>query len=209
MTDKVEPTEQDIEMSKKGQILKDKFLGEMVGYRQLYSEDTSNDYIYFLYMASIMNYVEFHNGGCLSEWGMKSLALDISMYITLIQTGEPKLAQKDLVKFLLNLLNSYASTILGIGLIEFSREDPIKFFELNEFPTLVREDFKLLEETGKPMIDRLKKVIDAYCSLLNAKHKTIFNEEKRKGFIKPIFAEDTQFIKSKMPSNLENAKLCC
>jgi hypothetical protein len=145
MTEKVEPTELDKELQEKANAKKETFIKDMVMYRSLYLEDESNDYFYFLYLASIMNFVEYHNGGCLTDCGMKSLELNISPYIQQIQTGEPKLCQKDLVRFLLNLLNSYAISFLSKGLFEFCKEDEVKFFELNDFPTAIREDFEKLK----------------------------------------------------------------
>ena len=133
-----EPTELDKELIEKSNAKKQEFITEMIKYRAIYMEDETNDYPLFLYIASIMNFVEYHNGGCLTEWGMKSLTLDISPYIRQLQTGDPKLEQKDFVRLLLNLLNSYATSVLTKGLFEFSREAPDKFFEANEFPSAIR-----------------------------------------------------------------------
>jgi hypothetical protein len=156
-----------------------------------------------------MNFVEYHNGGCLTEWGMKSLELDISPYIRQLQTGEPKLAQKDLVRFLLNLLNSYAVTFLIKGLFEIAKEEPDKFFASNEFPSSIKDDFDKLEVRVSSVLDNLKAILDAYCPSLEGKYKTIFLEEKTKGFIKPIFEANAVKIKSNtFPSDLANAKEC-
>ena len=110
-------TELDKELLEKANAKKEKYITDMVKYREIYSQDETNDFPFFLYLASMMNFVEYHNGGCLTEWGMKSLELDISPYIAQIQSGNPKLEQKDLVKFLLNLLNSYATAFLAKGLM--------------------------------------------------------------------------------------------
>jgi hypothetical protein len=153
-----------------------------------------------------MNFVEYHNGGCLTEWGMKSLELDISPYIKQLQTGDPKMTQKDLVRFLLNLLNSYASSFLAKGLFEFCKEDPDKFFELNEFPTLIREDFEKLNAKAEVVIPKLKQVLDTYTPSLEGKYKRFFLEEKTKGFVKPIFDPNALKINTKgFPTDLEKA----
>ena len=208
MTEIVKPTGLDNELLEKANAKKEQFKLDMIKYGAIWRRDENNDYPYFLYLASIMNYIEYHNGGCLTEWGMKSLELDISPYIKQIQTGEPKpLSQKDLVRFLLNLMNSYATTFLCKGLFDLCNEDPVKFFELNDFPTAIRDDFLNLSVKAEVLIPSLKKVLDVYCPMLEGKYRTFFNEEKGKGYIKQIFG--TQVISSNrsfMPSELKNAK---
>lgn len=209
MTEKVEPTELDREITEKANAKKEQFINDMIKYKNIWLLDEINDYPFFLYLASIMNFVEYHNGGCLTEWGMKSLELDVSPYIRQIQTGEPKLSQKDLVRFLLNLLNSYATTFLAKGLFEFAKEDPDKFFELNNFPLAVIDDFGKLELKATELIESLKKVLDAYTPLLEGKYKRVFLEEKTKGFYKPIFDPNAVKIsKNRFPTDLSNAKEC-
>jgi hypothetical protein len=209
MTDIVETTDLDRELIEKADEYKERFMSDMVKYRVIYMENETNDYPFFLYLASIMNFVEYHNKGCLTEWGMKSLELDVSPFIRQIQTGEPKLSQKDLVKFLLNLLNSYATTFLVKGLFEFSKEEPKKFFELNEFPTLVKEDFEKLNEKAEDLIPKLKNVLDTYTPMLEGKYKRVFLEEKTKGFYKPIFDPNALKIRTnRFPTDLENAREC-
>jgi hypothetical protein len=202
-------TELDKEMIEKANTKKEQFKNDMIKFRAICLLDEKNDYPFFLYLASIMNFVEYHNGGCLTEWGMKSLELDISHYIRQIQTGEPKLSQKDLVRFLLNLLNSYASTFLAKGLFEFCREDPDKFFELNDFPIVVREDFEKLNAKVDSVVPKLKAVLDAYTPTLEGKYKRFFLEEKTKGFYKPIFDPNALKIKTnRFPTDLDNAREC-
>jgi hypothetical protein len=209
MTELVKPTELDNELLEKANVKKEQFKTDMVKYRTIFLQDESNDYPYFLYLASIMNFVEYHNGGCLTEWGMKSLELDISPYIKQLQTGEPKLSQKDLVRFLLNLINSYATSFLAKGLFEFCKEDPESFFKLNDFPTAIRDDFEKLSAKAEIVVPNLKKVLDAYSPTLEGKYKRVFLEEKTKGFFKPIFDPNALKIKSnRFPTDLENAKEC-
>jgi hypothetical protein len=204
-----EPTELDKEMLEKANVKKEQFKTDMIKHRAIYLLDESNDYPFFLYLASIMNFVEFHNGGCLTELGMKSLELDISPYIRQIQTGDPKLSQKDLVRFLLNLMNSYASTFLAKGLFDFCNEDPVKFFELNDFPSAIKEDFEKLSAKAELVIPKLKQVLDAYSPTLDGKYKKVFLEEKSKGFYKPIFDPNALKIKTnRFPTELSSAREC-
>jgi hypothetical protein len=203
-------TELDKELLSKANEKKEEFSRDMIMYKNLYLEDETNDYPFFLYLASIMNFIEHHNGGCLTEWGMKSLQLDISPYIQQIQRAETKLSQKDLVRFLLNLLNSYAVSSLVNCMIAFYKEDPVKFLELNDFPKGIVADFDKIEEKTTEVISKLKKVLDCYSTLLEGKYKRIFTEEKTKGFYKPIFDPNALKISSGMPNGLpaglENAR---
>lgn len=204
-----EPTEFDKELLAKANVKKEKFITDMVKYRTIWLQNETNDYPFFLYLASIMNFIEYHNGGCLTEWGMKSLELDISPYIKQLQTGEPKIKQRDLVRFMLNLLNSYAAAVLAKGLFEFCSEDPVKFFELNDFPTAIRDDFEKLDRKAVAVIPKLKQVLDSYTPMIEGKYKRFFLEEKTKGYYKPIFDPNAVKIKTnRFPTDLDKAREC-
>jgi hypothetical protein len=209
MTTKIEPTELDLELIQKAELKKIEITGDMITYREIFLQNETNDYPFFLYIASILNFAEYHNGGVLTEWGMKSLQLDISPYLKQLQTGEPKLGQKDLIRLLLNLLNSYATSVLVKGLIEFSKEDPESFFSLNDYLPVVRGDFEKLSEKLDVLIPKLKQVLDVYSPMLDGKYKKIFLEEKTKGFYKQIFDPNAlKITTNKFPSDLANAKEC-
>jgi hypothetical protein len=206
--EKVEPTELDKEMIEKSNEKKEKYLTQMVMHKALWNEDKTNDYNLFLYIASIMDFVEYHNEGCMTELGHKSLEMDISKYIAQINNQEP-LTQKDMIRFLLNVINSYAVSVLCKGLFVFAKEEPENFFALNDFPSGIREDFQDLEDRLDEVIPHLDKILEAYCPTLEIKYKKIFNEEKIKGFKKSIFKDSQTPIKlnqSGFPTGLENAQ---
>ena len=207
--EKVEPTELDKELLEKGVKDRKAYRDKMVEYRALWLEDTTNDYTLFLYLASIMDYIEYHNKGCLTELGMLSLKIDISPYIHSIQTGEPKLTQKNLVRLCLNIVNSYAVSVLCNGMIEFGKTDS-NFYTINDFPSamLVDKDFDTISSKLEYIIPKLKQFLDNYAKLIEGKYIKVFNEEKNKGFVKPIFDVDTIRIRSKLPSNLSDAIEC-
>lgn len=201
----ISPTEKDEELMVQAEFKRQKFLTDMVKYKEIFSQNFENDYPFFLYLASILNFVEYHNEGCLTELGMKSLELDISPYINKIQE-ETKLEQKELVRFLLNLVNSYATTFLSIGLFELAKEAPDNFFELNKFPLYIQDDFELLLDKSKLVCPKLKQILDTYCPLIELKYKKIFLQEKTKGFIKQIYdANDLKLGSNNMPPNIANA----
>ena len=180
---------------------------DMIKYKALYDENHSNDYYLFLYLGSIMNFIESHNDGCLSSFGMKSLELDISYIIKDLNTEGKELDQKDLVRLSLNVLASYAICVLVSGMISFSKEEPKAFFQLNPFPTGIQDDFEMLQEKALSMIPTLKHILDVYTLKLDSKHRKVFNEEKVKGFVKQIYDESAIRIGSAgLPSSVAKAK---
>jgi len=202
-------TELDKELLEKGKDKKMRFINDMIQFKALTDLDEKNDYPFFLYIASIMNFVEYHNGGCLTEMGMKSLEMDISPFIKQLQNEDEKLSQKNLIRLLLNLLNSYATSFLVKGLFELAKEEPEKFFAINEFPSAIRDDFEKLESRVSIIIPKLKEILDVYCPQIEGKYKTVFLEEKTKGFYKPIFDPNALRIKTnQFPTELEKAREC-
>jgi hypothetical protein len=199
MEEQKTPTETEInqKLADEFNSKREKFTLDMIMYRGIYEQNTTNDHPFFLYLGSILNYIESHNGGSLTELGMKSLQLDISDFILHLQEGGfNKLHQKELVRFLLNILNSYAVCVLATGLLEFAKTNDT-FFELNPFPSAIRDDFPALQEKALDLIPKLKQVLDAYTTYLEPKYRTIFNQEKTKGFVKQIFNDSVVKLGSK------------
>jgi|688.fasta_scaffold40497_9 hypothetical protein len=164
------------------------FLNKMVEFRIQYNEDKTNDYFLFLYLASILNYIEAHNGGCLSEVGMMSLKVNIAGTLSkLIEKDENnKIDQQELVRFCLNLLNSYTVCILTKGMFEIAKENDA-FFNAYEFPDTIRSEFDELDKTITDLLPTLKSLLDTYTIYMDAEHKKIFNLQKNNGFYKQIF----------------------
>jgi uncharacterized protein Usg len=163
-------------------------LSDMLMFKIICDGNKENGYTFFLYLASIMNFAENNNGGCLSEEGVKSLRLNVLPYVDKLKTGKPKLlTQKELVSFLLNVLNSYYVSLLAIKLFKFYNENETQFLQLYNFPSDVVKDFKYLEENIEKQIPTLKRFLDAWSEFLDGKYIKIFNEEKTKGFHKHIF----------------------
>ena len=201
--EKVEPTDADRKLTEEALADKEVFRSKMLEYGALWKLDETNDYPFFLYLGSIMDFIEYHNKGCLTELGRASLKVDISSFISCL-TNQQKVTQKELVRFLLNILNSYAVSILCKGMIEFSKEEP-KFFEINDFPAFMVVDFEKINLKLETIIPALKKALDEYTKSIDGKYVKIFNEEKVKGFVKPLFEFDGVKVKSRTPANLVNA----
>ena len=204
-----QPAEADINkiIKEKFETKREEYKLDMIKYKALYDENYNNDYYLFLYLASILNFIESHHEGTLTILGMKSLSLDISYIIKDLNTEGKELDQKDLVRFSLNVLASYATCVLVVGMFSISKENPTAFFELNPFPTGIQDDFEMLQEKALQLIPTLKQILDVYTPKLDAKHRKYFNEEKTKGFVKCIYEETAIKLGSVgMPSNIAQAK---
>jgi hypothetical protein len=92
-------------------------------------------------------------------------------------------------------------------MIEFSKEEP-NFFEVNKFPEfmITNKDFEKINLKFDTIIPALKKALDQYTPSIDGKYVKIFNEEKIKGFVKPVFEFDGVKIRSGIPNNIQNAK---
>jgi hypothetical protein len=198
-----------MDLLEKGNEKKTTFLNKMVEYRSQYHEDETNDYFLFLYLASILNYIEYHNGGCLSEVGMMSLNVNISLtlYKLVDLNVNNKIEQQELVRFCLNLLNSYATCFLIKGMFELGKEEE-KFFISNEFPDAIRSEFDELNQKATELIPVLKSLLDTYTIYLNDEHKKIFTLQKNNGFYKQIFSAESVKISNGSLSGVENAIEC-
>jgi len=160
---------------------------DMLMFKVICDANKDNDYPFFLYIASIMNFSENNNEGCLTKEGIKTLQINVIPYVNKLTTGKPKLTQKELVSLLLNVLNSYYILILASKLFSFYNNKRTDFLQLYNFPSDVVKDFEYLEEKIEKQIPTLKRFLDAYTEFLDGKYIKIFNEEKKKGFNKHIF----------------------
>ena len=162
-------------------------LSDMLMFKIICDGNRDNDYTFFLYLASIMNFAEYNNGGCLTEEGIKSLRINVLPYSNKLRTGNSKLSQKELVSFLINVLNSYYISLLTIKLFSFYNNKRTEFLQLYNFPSDVMADFEYLEEKIKNQIPTLKQFLDTFAKFIEGKYIKMFNEEKTKGFHKYIF----------------------
>jgi hypothetical protein len=166
---------------------------DMLMFKIICDGNKDNDYTFFLYLASIMNFAENNNGGCITEEGIKSLRINVMPYVNKLTTGKPKLlTQKELVSLLLNTLNSYYISLLAIKLFSFYNNKRTEFLQLYNFPSDVVKDFEYLEEKIETQTPILKRFLDAWTEFLDSKYIKIFNEEKTKGFYKHIFDSNFQ-----------------
>jgi hypothetical protein len=173
----------------------------------LCDSDKKNDYFFLQYLGSILDFIERSSKGCLTDNGRSSLKIDISpIFVRLkgeIELGHT-LPQKDLVRFCLYMTFAFAVCVLFKGMAELSKEEGCVLLE--SLPIPVQNDFADLSERVEPLVVNFKKILDFYSGHLNAKYRKIYNEEKREGFLKPIFTEQIISNTEGRPSDIKNAK---
>lgn len=186
----------------------EKLLNRVIEYRILTQKDLTNDYYFLQYLGTILDFVERDHTGCLTDLGRMSLAVNVIPIYQKFQEGKEKVTQKELVKFCLYMTNAYAVCVLFKGMVEVYKENNEGFIKLNEnLPTYIFGDMIEYEDRAFDLVDKFKKIMDLYSQSLEGKYRTIYNEEKIKGFVKQIFG--TQVVSSKgsfMPNELKNAK---
>ena len=185
-----------------------KLLDRVVEYRLLTQKDLTNDYYFIQYLGTILDYIERDHKGCLTELGRMSLAVNIMPIYTKFVEGKEKVTQKELVKFCLYMTNSYAVCVLFKGMVEVYKEQPINFAELHPLPTYILDDIVKFEDRAFDLVGKFKKIMDGYSQSLEGKYRTIYNEEKHKGFVKQIFSVQVINQSSFKPTEIENAKEC-
>ncbi len=190
--------------------LEDKLFNRMIEYRLLTQKDLTNDYYFIQYLGTILDFVERDHTGCLTELGRISLAVNVAPIYHKFVENKEKVTQKELVRFCLYMTNAYAVCFLFKGMVEVYKENDEGFMKINEkIPTYILGDFIEYEDRVVDLVDKFKKIMDSYSQSLEGKYRTIYNEEKIKGFVKQIFG--TQVVSSKgsfMPNELKNAREC-
>jgi len=183
-----------------------KLLDRVVEYKNLTDKDLTNDYYFIQYLGTILDFIERDHTGCLTELGRMSLAVNVAPIYQKFVEGKEKVTQKELVKFCLYMTNSYAVCVLFKGMVEIFKEAPLNFMEANPLPNYILDDLCKFEDRVFELVGKFKKIMDGYSQSLEGKYRTIYNEEKHKGFVKQIFS--VQVINQSIfkPTDIENAK---
>lgn len=198
-----EETNEDLQLT-----AEEKLLNRVMEFRLLTQKDVTNDYYFLQYLGTILDYIERDHKGCLSDLGRIVLAFNVSPTYQKFVDKE-KVSQKELVRFCLYMTNCYAVCFLFKGMAEVYKENSEGFMKLHPLPTYILGDIFEYEDRAFDLVDKFKTIMDKYSQSLEGKYRTIYNEEKIKGFVKQIFG--TQVVSSKgsfMPSELQNAKEC-
>jgi hypothetical protein len=184
----------------------EEILAKLVLLKNLVKEDITNDFYYLQYLSTILDYLEEHNKGFLTETGCKILDFKIGeIYERFIDTTDKeKLSQKDLTRFCLYFMVGYASVIIFKGMVCVSKEEP-KFLELLP-PFVDAEELRLLDERAELLSPQFKKVLDIYTSILHPKYKKVFETERRSAFVKALFNPIGKINKQEIPTDMSKAK---
>ena len=196
-----------------------KFIDKMVEFRILYEKDKTNDYYFIQYVASILDYIERQYNGFLTDLGRLSLSTNIG-HIHKRMTecidkanaerykGAKKISQRDLIRFCLYMTDAYACCVMYKGMIEVYKESDTGFMEIHPLlPTYILGDFIEYEDKATELISHFKSIMDTYSKMLEGKYKTIYNDEKHKGFVKQIF-NTFEVNNTFRPKEIENAREC-
>lgn len=190
------------------EIKEQKLIDRIIEYRILTQKDLTNDYYFLQYLGTILDYIERDHTGCLTELGRMSLAVNIAPIYHKFKECKEKVSQKELVRFCLYITNCYAVCVLFKGMVEVYKANNEGFLKQNEnLPTYIFDDMIEYEDRVFNLVDMFKKIMDLYSQSLEGKYRTIYNEEKTKGFVKQIFS--VQVINSMgnyIPNELMNAK---
>jgi hypothetical protein len=189
-----------------------KFLDKITEFRILYEKDKTNDYYLIQYLGSILDYIERSSGGFLSDLGRMTLSINIGeIHRKLITAAEDanikKLPQKDLVRFCLYMTDAYAVVVMFAGMVDNCIEIPT-FLELHPLPDYVKDDLLDLQKKTEELRGQFKSIMDKFSQYLEGKYRTIYNGEKQKGFVKPIFNEYHINTGSGLPKELAEAREC-
>ena len=190
----------------------DTLINKIIELRILTSQDITNDYWFIQYLASILDYFERSNNGFLSALGWSSVKLDISPLFKRInesmQIENARVPQKDLVKFMLYMLNSYVISTLFLGMTQIAFEVDSHFLEIhNDLPVYIINDLPTLGDRANNLVQHFKQILDKYSILLEPKYNSIFNVERHRAFNKQIF--DNYKMNSKFsPAEIAAAREC-
>lgn len=190
----------------------EEMISKIVEFRLCYEKDKTNDYYLIQYLGAVLDYIEREHTGFLSDLGRQSLALDIGTIhrriLTAAENKDAKLPQKDLVRFCLYMTDAYAVCVMFIGMVDVAFEENSSFLENHQLPSLVVDDLKDLAVKAKELETQFKAIMDKYSKFLEGKYKTIYNEEKHKGFVKQIFNQYEVKQSVFRPQEIMNAKEC-
>lgn len=94
--------------------------------------------------------------------------------------------------------------ILFKGVYEVANEPVSGLF--NKLPSGVADDFDKLHNRIDPLLETINQILNQYVPKLNQKYRSIYDEEKNNGFIKPIFSPKIISSEQYRPSEITNAK---
>lgn len=157
---------------------------QIVGFKNLIDQDTTNDFFLYPFMSMVLNLTD--SKGFITELGMKCLFNEINKDFEIIDDNPDKPSQYALIRLSLYFTICYNLTLYFGGFIKgleteegkkYADKLPPELIEyLKEIMVRADKNFPILEHQLKTLTTRL-----------TDKFAKIYNEEKRKHWTKDIF----------------------
>jgi len=162
----------------------EKKIENIVGFKNLIDQDTSNDFFLYPFMSMVLNLTD--SQGFITELGLKCLFNEINKDFDIINQSPEKPSQKAIVRLCLYFTICYNVTLFFCGFIGgLETEEGKKYAE--KLPIELIDYFKGIMERADKLHPILEHQLKVLTNKLTNKYAKIFNEEKRKHWTKDIF----------------------
>ena len=162
----------------------EKQVENIVGFKNLIDQDTTNDFFLYPFMSMVLNLTD--SQGFITELGMKCLFNEINKDFDIINQSHEKPSQKALVRLCLYFTICYNLTIYFGGFILGLDTDAGKKYA-EKLPAELIGYLKEITERADKLHPILEHQLKTLTSKLTDKYAKIYNEEKRKHWTKDIF----------------------
>jgi hypothetical protein len=168
----------------------EKQIENIVGFKNLIDQDTTNDFFLYPFMSMVLNLTD--KVGFLTDLGLKCLFNEINKDFDIINENPTKPSQKALLRLVLYFTICYNLNIYYGGFIlALDTEEGKKYAE--KLPAELIEYLKKIMERADKLHPILEHQLKGLTNKLTDKYAKIYNEEKRKHWTKEIF-EDSVHI---------------
>lgn len=153
--------------------------------RLLSQDNLDNDYYFIRYLGYVLKYVERKNQNSITDFGLKSLELNITaIYTKFVNESqeEEKVTQKELIKFCLYMSNANKICEKMENIIALYKQDKNTFTRNSKLPDCVLNDFIRFEDRIHNLAIMFNKIADGYSDSLGSKHKTVYNKKQTLSF---------------------------
>ena len=162
----------------------EKQVEQIVGFKNLIDQDTTNDFFLYPFMSMVLNLTD--KQGFLTELGLKCLFNEINKDFDIINENPEKPSQKALLRLCLYFTICYNINIyFGGFVIGLDTEEGKKYAE--KLPVELVTYLKVITERADKLHPIVEHQTKRLTQLLNDKYAKIYNEEKRKHWTKDIF----------------------
>jgi hypothetical protein len=162
----------------------DEQIKQIVGFKNLIDQDTTNDFFLYPFMSMVLNLTD--SQGFITELGMSCLFNEINKDFDIINECPEKPSQKALIRLALYFTICYNLTIyFGGFILGLDTEEGKKYAEL--LPADLIDYLKQIMIRADKLHPILEHQLKTITKKLTDKYAKIYNEEKRKHWTKDIF----------------------